>query len=54
MTGLRCGRCIAGEHGECVESLTMGPPRHLYVWRCGCDCRTAGPPGTGSMASPRP
>jgi len=39
MTAVRCGRCIAGEHSQCVVSITMGTPRALYKWHCECACQ---------------
>lgn len=40
MNAIRCGRCIAGEHDQCVVSIRMGAPKSLYTWHCDCGCQS--------------
>lgn len=39
MSTIRCGRCIAQDHAECVGSIRMGPLKAAYTWRCDCPCQ---------------
>lgn len=40
MDGIRCGRCVAGAHEECVVTIQMGKLTAGYTWTCRCPCRT--------------
>jgi hypothetical protein len=44
---IRCGRCIAEDHAQCVGRITMGTPKAAYTWHCDCVCQTLGNPRKG-------
>ena len=52
MNAIRCGKCISGEHEQCVVSIRMGAPKSLYTWRCDCGCQAV--PGRRPVNGFRP
>jgi hypothetical protein len=48
---IRCGRCIAEDHAQCVGRITMGTPKATYTWHCDCLCHAE--PGRRDAVGPR-